>query len=174
MVDLGFADSMATLNFLETCQKLNKNSRIALIEDGKSDERCGASRWTMVNLRLDKDLAFDEAWNDEMEMVSKRESDPAYCEKLSQEVQKTALFVQDHGVTFNHHDEENILLEFKTGEHFVFPEGGGKAIIGCLMEHIKRFKDCDTHWETEVRRLLTDRRGTITGLQVRKNGRPVA
>jgi len=76
--------------------------------------------------------------------------------------------VQDHGVKFIHHDEENVLLEFKTGQHFVFPDGGGKAIIDCLMGHIEKYKNCDVHWETEGRHLLTDKRGCIKGLQVRK------
>lgn len=168
VVGSGFAGTMATLNFLETCAKLKKNGRVALIEAGRSDERCGASRWTMAYLRLDKDLAFDEDWKHEMKMVSKGEADQAYCEKLGREAQGTALFVQDHGVKFNHHDEENVLLEFKTGQHFVFPEGGGKAIIDCLMGHIEQYKNCDVYWETEARHLLANKRGAITGLQVRK------
>lgn len=168
VVGSGFAGSMATLTFLETCKKLNKNGRVALIEVGRSDERCGASRWTMAYLRLDKDLTFDEDWKNEMKLVSKGEADQEYCEKLQTEAQKTAFFVQNHGVKFVHHDEENVLLEFKTAQHFVFPEGGGKAIIDCLTEHIHQYKNCDIHWETEARHLLTDKRGVIRGLQVRK------
>src|SRR5690242_8225324 len=168
VVGSGFAGSMATLNFLETCKKLNKSGRVALVEAGRSDERCGASRWTMAYLRLDKNLAFDEDWKHEMKAVSKGEADQEYCEKLGQEAQKTAQFLEDRGVQFNHHDEENVLLEFKTGQHFVFPEGGGKAIIDCLMGHISKYGNCHVHWETEGRHLLTDKRGAITGLQVRK------
>lgn len=111
VVGSGFAGTMATLNFLETCQKLGKSGRVALVEVGKSDERCGASRWTMAYLRLDKDLRFDEDWKHEMKMVSKGEADQEYCEKLGQEAQATALYVQDHGVTFVHHDEENVCTE---------------------------------------------------------------
>lgn len=106
VVGSGFAGTMATLNFLETCVKLNKHGRVALIEAGKSDERCGASRWTMAYLRLDKNLAFDEDWKHEMKAVSRGQADQQYCEKLDQEARKTALFVQDHGVVFNHHDEQ--------------------------------------------------------------------
>jgi tricarballylate dehydrogenase len=168
VVGSGFAGSMATLNFLENCKKQNKYGRIALIEAGRSDERCGASRWTMAYLRLDKDLAFDEDWKHEMKMVSRGEADQDYCEKLGREAQATALYVQDHGVKFNHHDETNVLLEFKTGQHFVFPEGGGKAIIDCLMGHIQEYKNCDIHWETEGLHLLTNKNGSIRGLQVRK------
>lgn len=75
VVGSGFAGTMATLNFLETCSKLRKNGRVALVEAGKSDERCGASRWTMAYLRLDKNLAFDEDWKHEMKAVSKGEAD---------------------------------------------------------------------------------------------------
>ena len=60
VVGSGFAGSMTTLNYLETCKKLNKTGRVALVEVGKADERCGASRWTMAYLRLDKNLDFDE------------------------------------------------------------------------------------------------------------------
>lgn len=45
---------MTTLNFLEECKKLGKEGKVALIEAGKEGERCGASRWTMAYLRLDK------------------------------------------------------------------------------------------------------------------------
>jgi hypothetical protein len=45
---------MTTLNFLEECKKLGKHGKVALIEAGKEGERCGASRWTMAYLRLDK------------------------------------------------------------------------------------------------------------------------
>jgi succinate dehydrogenase/fumarate reductase flavoprotein subunit len=118
VVGSGFAGCMATLNFLETCKKLNKNGRVCLVEVGKEHERCGASRWTMAYLRLDKDLAFDPDWKHEMKAVSKGEADMDYCEKLQAEAQKTALYVQDHGVKFNHHDEQNVLLEFNTDQHF--------------------------------------------------------
>jgi len=108
VVGSGFAGSMATLNFLETCKALHKVGRVALIEVGRSDERCGASRWTMAYLRLDKDLRFDEDWKHEMKMVSKGEADQEYCEKLGQEAQKTAHYVEAHGVNFIHHDEQNV------------------------------------------------------------------
>jgi succinate dehydrogenase/fumarate reductase flavoprotein subunit len=163
VVGSGFAGSMATLNFLETCKKANRSGRVALIEAGRSDER-----WTMAYLRLDKNLAFDEDWKHEMKAVSRGEADQEYCEKLGQEAQTTALYLQDHGVKFNHHDEENVLLEFKTGQHFVFPEGGGKAIIDNLMEYIQGYKNCDVHWETEGLHLLTNKNGSVRGLQVRK------
>ena len=58
VVGSGFAGSMATLNFLEECKKNGKNGRVALVEVGKDGERCGASRWTMAYLRLDKNLDF--------------------------------------------------------------------------------------------------------------------
>ncbi|KAI9714271.1 MAG: hypothetical protein M1820_000230 [Bogoriella megaspora] len=141
VVGSGFAGCTTTLNFL-------KHGRVALIEVGKSDERCGASRWTMAYLRLDKDLGFDEDWKHEM--------------------QSRRIRVEEHGVKFNHHDEQNVLLEFKTAQHFVFPEGGGNAIISKLMEHINGYDSCDIYWETEGRRIFTTPQGEVRGLQVRK------
>ncbi|KAL1596617.1 hypothetical protein SLS60_009265 [Paraconiothyrium brasiliense] len=168
VVGSGFAGCMTTLNFLETTKKLNKAARVALIEVGKEDERCGASRWTMAYLRLDKDLGFDSDWKHEMALVSNGLADQSYCETLEREAQTTARYVQDHGVKFHHHDEENVLLEFKTAQHFVFPDGGGKAIIDCLMGHMREYNNAEVYWETEARHLLTDKRGAIRGLQVRK------
>ena len=55
VVGSGFAGSMTTLNFLEEVKRSNKLGKVALIEAGKEGERCGASRWTMAYLRLDKD-----------------------------------------------------------------------------------------------------------------------
>jgi glycine/D-amino acid oxidase-like deaminating enzyme len=62
VVGSGFAGSFTTLNFLEQAKKDGKNARVALIEVGKEGERCGASRWTMAYLRLDKNLNFDKDW----------------------------------------------------------------------------------------------------------------
>ena len=104
----GFAGSMTTLNFLETLQKEGGSGRVALVEVGKKDERCGASRWTMAYLRLDKDLGFDQDWVQEMKAVSKGQCDLEYCDKLGAEARTTAEYVQDHGVKFVHHDEENV------------------------------------------------------------------
>ncbi|KAL5391665.1 hypothetical protein DPSP01_000957 [Paraphaeosphaeria sporulosa] len=168
VVGSGFAGCMTALNFLETSKKLGKTGRVALIEVGKPDERCGASRWTMAYLRLDKDLGFDSDWKHEMALVSNGLADQSYCATLEREVQSTAKYVEEHGVKFNHHDEENVLLEFKTQQHFVFPEGGGKAIIDCLMGHIQQYKNAEVFWETEARHLLVDKWGAVRGLQVRK------
>lgn len=108
VVGSGFAGCMATLNFLETCEKEGINGRVALVEAGKEGERCGASRWTMAYLRLDKDLNFDEDWIKEMEMVSKGLADLEYCEKLGQEARTTAEYIRDHGVKLNPHREEDV------------------------------------------------------------------
>ncbi|TKA82398.1 hypothetical protein B0A55_01429 [Friedmanniomyces simplex] len=169
VVGSGFAGSMATLNFLEECKKQHKSGRVALVEVGKDGERCGASRWTMAYLRLDKNLDFDEDWVKEMRLVSNGLADEEYCHKLQKEAGVTAHYLEDHGVKFVHHDEPNVLLEFKTGQHFVFPEGGGKAIIAKLFDQIKEYDNCDIHWETEAIRLTTDDAGAIRGLKVRKN-----
>ncbi|KAH9834323.1 Succinate dehydrogenase/fumarate reductase flavoprotein subunit [Teratosphaeria destructans] len=169
VVGSGFAGSMATLNFLEECKRNKKAGRVALVEVGKEGERCGASRWTMAYLRLDKDLNFDEDWVKEMRLVSNGLADEDYCHKLGKEAGVTAHYLQDRGVKWVHHDEPNVLLELKTGQHFVFPEGGGKAIIAKLFEHIESYDNVDIHWETEAIKLVTDDTGAIRGLKVRKN-----
>ncbi|KAK6391515.1 hypothetical protein LTR65_004350 [Meristemomyces frigidus] len=169
VVGSGFAGAMATLNFLEECKKKKKSGRVALVEVGKDGERCGASRWTMAYLRLDKNLDFDEDWVKEMRLVSNGLADENYCRKLQEEAGITARYLQDHGVKFVHHDETNVLLEFKTGQHFVFPEGGGKAIIAKLFDDLQSYDNCEVLWETEAVRLITDEAGAIRGLKVRKN-----
>lgn len=58
VVGTGFAGTLATLSFLETCKAENKSGRVALVEVGKEGERSGASKWTMAYLRLDKNLDF--------------------------------------------------------------------------------------------------------------------
>lgn len=168
VVGSGFAGAMATLNFLETCKAEGKRGRVALVEAGQADERCGASRWTMAYLRLDKHLAFDADWKHEMKAVSKGQADQEYCEKLGEEAQRTAKYLEARGVKFVHHDEENVLLEFKTGQHFVYPEGGGYAIVTKLMEHIRSYPNADVYWETEARHVLTTPQGAVRGLQVRR------
>ena len=103
VVGSGFAGSMTTLNFLEECKRSNKPGKVALIEVGKEGERCGASRWTMAYLRLDKDLNFDTDWKHEMARVSYGLADQEYCRKMEEEVPITARYLLDHGVKLNHH-----------------------------------------------------------------------
>ncbi|OQO09393.1 hypothetical protein B0A48_04791 [Cryoendolithus antarcticus] len=169
VVGTGFAGCMATLAFLEQCKKDNKQGKVALLEVGKEGERSGASKWTMAYLRLDKNLDFDEDWVKEMRLVSNGLADEEYCEKLRVEAPISAKYLEEHGVKFVHHDEPNVLLEFKTAQHFVFPDGGGKAIIGKLFEHIRGYSNCEIMYETEAIRLLTEDSGAIRGLKARKN-----
>lgn len=169
VVGSGFAGSMTTLNFLETCKKENKHGRVALIEVGKEGERCGASRWTMAYLRLDKNLDFDKDWVKEMDLVSEGRADLEYCRKLTQEAGTTAKYLEAHDVKLNHHDEKDVLLEFDTEQHFVFPDGGGHAIIKALFSRIQKFDNCDIMWETEATKLLTNDNGSMRGVKVRRS-----
>lgn len=160
---------MTTLNFLQECQRLGKDGTVALIEAGKDGERCGASRWTMAYLRLDKDNRFDDKWKDEMHLVSNGLADQEYCRKMEQEVPITAQYLLDHGVRLNHYDEPNVLLEFNTNQHFVSPEGGGHAIINALFSHIRKFDNVDVVWETMAEKVLVTEQGEICGVKVRKS-----
>lgn len=84
---------------------------------------------------------------------------------------RTSIYFSCQSVLLRYDHASNpaqVLLEFKTGQHFVFPDGGGNAIITCLMDHIKKYPNCDIHWETEARHLITTNRGAIKGLLVRK------
>lgn len=36
------------------------------------------------------------------------------------------------------------------------------------MGHIQKYDNCKIYWETEARHLLTDKRGGIEGVQIRK------
>ncbi|KAK6364220.1 hypothetical protein LTS17_012391 [Exophiala oligosperma] len=88
---------------------------------------------------------------------------------MEKEVPITAQYLLDHGVKLNHHDEKNVLLEFNTNQHFVFPEGGGHAIVNALFDHIRTFDGANIMWETQAEHLLTEDNGTVCGVQVRKS-----
>lgn len=116
--------------------------------------------------------------------VSQGLADMDYCRKMEEEVPITAQYLLDHGVKLNHHDEKNVLLEFKTDQvgidlskfrlgltfpkHFVFPEGGGNAIIGKLFEAMKNYDGLDIMWETQAIKLLMTDAGETRGVKVRK------
>jgi hypothetical protein len=85
---------MTTLNFLE-CKRSNKTGKVALIEVGKEGELCGASRWTMAYLRLDKDNNFDTDWIKEMDLVSNGLADSEYCKKMGIRVPTMAYVSQN-------------------------------------------------------------------------------
>ena len=108
VVGSGFAGCMTILNFLETCQRLKKPGRVALVEVGKAGERCGASRWTGAFLRMGHDLTFDEDWIKEMVQVSDGQADLEYCQKLAREAKTTVEYVEKRGVSFIRHEEKNV------------------------------------------------------------------
>lgn len=168
VVGSGFAGSMTTLNFFEECRRLGKNGKVALIEAGRDGERCGASRWTMAYLRLDRDNRFDDGWKHEMRLVSNGLADQEYCIKMEREVPGTVQYLLDHGVTLNHYDEANVLLEFNTNQHFVSPEGGGHAVINALFSHIRGFDAVDIIWETMAEKLLLTEEGEVGGVEARQ------
>ena len=112
--------------------------------------------------------ALDDHWVHEMRRVSNGAADEDYCEKLRKEAPVSARYLEEHGVKFVHHDEPNVLLEFNTDQHFVFPEGGGNAIIQNLLSKIRTFDNCDILYQTEAARLLITDAGAIRGLKVRK------
>jgi tricarballylate dehydrogenase len=58
-------------------------------------------------------------------------------------------------------------LEYNTNQHFVFPEGGGHAIINCLFDHVKKLEGVDVMWETHAEKLLTSEEGEVVGVKVR-------
>lgn len=155
VIGSGFAESMTALIFLEQTKKDGKPGRIVIIEAGKNGERCGTSRWLMAYLGLDKNNNFDLDWIKEMRQVSKGLADEDYCEELEELVTGLAWCLLDHGFQLNHHDEKNVLLEFKTDQHFVFREGGGNAIIRNLFQHISKFGNLNVLWETAAMKLLT-------------------
>lgn len=99
-----------------------------------------------------------------MRPVSDGLADEDYCRKLENLVPGVAQYLLDHGFKLNHHDDKNVLLDFKTDQHFVFPEGGGNAIIQNLFGHIAKFDNCDILWETAGAKLLTSDRGEVIGV----------
>ncbi|KAG8160881.1 hypothetical protein KVR01_009145 [Diaporthe batatas] len=166
--DVTHAGCMTTLNFLEECKRLGKYGKVALIEAGKNGERCGASRWTMAYLRLDRGNRFDDMWKQEMAFVSNGLADQQYCRKMEEEVPDAAEYLLDHGVKLNYHNESNVLLEFNTKQHFVSPEGGGLAVINALLSHIQNFDNVDVIWERMAEKLLTTEQGEVSGVKVRR------
>jgi aspartate oxidase len=122
----------------------------------------------MAYLHPDKDLNLDEDWVEEMRLVSDGLADEDYCHKLAREAPISAKYLEEREVKSFHHDEPNVLLEFNTAQHFVFPEGGGKAIISKLFERMRGYKDCDELYQTEAIELLTEESGVKRGLKVRK------
>ncbi|KAJ9615605.1 hypothetical protein H2200_001680 [Cladophialophora chaetospira] len=122
----------------------------------------------MAYLRLDKDNQFDSGWKHEMKRVSDGLADQEYCAQMEKEVPTTVQYLIDHGVKFNHHDEKDVFLEFETDQHFVFPEGGGHAIINALFDKIRKFDNVTILWETQAEQLLTAEDGAVTGVKIRK------
>ena len=104
-----------------------------------------------------------------MRRVSDGIADEEYCEKLRKEAPVSARYLEEQGVKFVHHDEPHVLLEFDTQQHFVFPEGGGNAIIQNLLSKIREFPNCDILYQTEAIKLITNDDGSIKGLKVRKS-----
>jgi hypothetical protein len=125
-----FAGSKITFDFLEECKRSNKTGKVALIEEGKEGEHCGASRWTMAYLRLDKGNNFDADWVKDMDLVSSGLADLKYCEKMGEEVPIMANSLLDQRVKPNYHGQSRIHLSLPTDSPCCNPE-----TIPCQVVH---------------------------------------
>jgi tricarballylate dehydrogenase len=166
VVGSGFAGSSATLAFCESAEKEGRAGRVALLEVGKKGERAGASRWTMAYLRLTSDNRLSSEWVKRMEQDSRGLADLEYCRAFESEVPNTVKFLEDHDVKLIHHDEENVALEFDE-QHFVFPDGGGLAIVNALHSYIEKYDNADVLYETEAVKLSLSDDGRVNGVVVR-------
>ena len=166
VVGSGFAGSSATLAFCETLKREGGSGKVALLEVGKRGERAGASRWTMAYLRLKRDGGFSMEWIDRMQQDSRGLADLDYCRAFAAEVPNTVRFLEEHGVELVHHDEEHVALEFDE-QHFVYPNGGGLAIVTALHEHIEKYDNAEVLYETEAVKLSLSDEGRINGVVVR-------
>ncbi|KAI9925311.1 hypothetical protein ASPWEDRAFT_187625 [Aspergillus wentii DTO 134E9] len=125
VVGSGFAGCMTALNFLETSERLKQPAQVALVEAGKNGERYGASQWTGAFLHMGRDLTLNEDWIQEMIQVSNGQADLEYYHKLTREAKVSVKYIKNCGIKLIQHKQRNGLLEFKTNQYFVMPNGGG-------------------------------------------------
>jgi tricarballylate dehydrogenase len=166
VVGSGFAGSSATLAFCETAEREGHSGRVALLEVGKRDERAGASRWTMAYLRLTRGNKLSSEWLRLMQKDCGGLADLGYCRAFEREVPNTVEFLEAHDVNLVHHDEHQGGVEFDE-QHFVYPEGGGLAIVDALHSHIDQHHNAEVHWETEAVKLSLSDAGRVDGVVVR-------
>lgn len=168
VVGSGFAGSSATLAYLEQLQAEGGSGRVALLEAGKRGERAGASRWTMAYLRLNRDNTLSTEWKDRVAQDCRGLSDSEYCRTLERETPNTARFLEDHDVKLVHHEEDKVAVEFDE-QHFVFPDGGGLAIVTALHSYIEQYENAEVLYETEAIKLSVSESGRVNGVVLRGN-----
>lgn len=166
VVGSGFAGSSATLAFCETAEREGSAGRVALLEAGKEGERSGASRWTGAYLRLTRDKRLSTEWVERVEHDCRGLADLEYCRALEREVPDTVKFLEDHYVELVHHEEPNVAVEFDE-QHFMYPNGGGLAIVNALQSYIQRYDNADVLYETQAERLTLSDDGRVNGVVVR-------
>jgi tricarballylate dehydrogenase len=120
----------------------------------------------MAYLRLTADNRLSSEWIKRMDQDSKGLADLEYCRAFESEVPNTVKFLEDHDVELIHHDEEDVALEFDT-QHFVFPNGGGLAIVNALHSYIEKYDNAEVHYETEAVKLSLSDEGRVNGVIVR-------
>lgn len=167
VIGSGFAGSSATLAFCEAAEKEGRSGRVALLESGKEGERSGASRWTSAYLRLTREKKLSTEWVNRVEEDCKGLADLEYCRALEREVPNTVEFLESHGVELVHHEEPNVAVEFDE-QHFMFPNGGGLAIVNALHGYIEKYDNAEVLYETQAERLTLAEDGRITGVVVRE------
>ncbi len=166
VVGSGFAGSSATLAFCEAAEGQGRSGRVALLESGKEGERSGASRWTSAYLRLTRDKKLSTEWVHRVEQDCKGLADLEYCRALEREVPNTVEFLESHDVELVHHEEPNVAVEFDE-QHFMFPNGGGLAIVNALHSYIEKYDNADVLYETQAERLTLSDDGRVTGVVAR-------
>jgi tricarballylate dehydrogenase len=133
VVGHGAAGLAAAVSAAEQARALGLHIEITLLEKSREEEAGGNTRWSPSYMRLAAPDRIAPDFDEDMQQASGGLADPDYFRTLADNAVETVGWLQTNGVEF-----DIPVYYLSVGPPRIQPVGGGKAIVGKLLEAAKR------------------------------------
>ena len=161
VIGCGAAGLTAAQQYVEAADREGRAPTVAILERAPREERGGATRWSWVNVTVDREGVVDPHVIDRV-VHAHPDVDADYFRLLERRGGETVAWLEAHGVRIAHERPP-----FAMSSEYGAMVGGGRALVDALATLLEERPGVAFRYETEALRLTTDDEGRIDGAVVR-------
>ncbi|WP_251443165.1 FAD-binding protein [Microbacterium sp. USTB-Y] len=161
VVGCGAGGLSVALSFLEEAERSGRTPRVTLVERAPRAERGGATRWSWVNVTVDREGVVDAGVIERI-LASHTDVDEPYFRVIEQEGAATVAWLEDHGVQIAHQRPP-----FAMANDYGAMVGGGASLVEAFCSRLEEIPGVEIRYDTEALQLLTDEDGRVNGVTAR-------